>query len=31
MSEKKNTAAAPAPVPAVRGMRGMKMGGGRGM
>ena len=31
MSEKKNTAAAPAPVPAVRGMRGMKMRGGRGM
>ena len=31
MSEKKNTAAAPAPVPAARGMRGMKMRGGRGM
>ena len=31
MSEKKNTTAAPAPVPAVRGMRGMKMRGGRGM
>ena len=31
MSEKKNPAAAPAPVPAARGMRGMKMRGGRGM